>query len=80
MHASLYTLKQQVKMVCESKAEEFHLLGYEQVSAEEIWECIVSSYKKEVPALHQIVGDIYSLRVTKFMNWLTMRIYQGDFN
>jgi hypothetical protein len=80
MNIALEELKEQMKMMCESKAEEFHMIGYEQVTADEIWECVSSAYKKGIPATHQIVADIFSLKVTKFMNWLTMKVYQGDFN
>jgi hypothetical protein len=70
-------LKEQLWSLCQSKAYEFKMLGYEHVTAEEIWECVTSKYKKGVPRLHQVVNDILSLKVTKFMNWMTMKIYQG---
>lgn len=76
---SLEELKGQMLQICKSKAEEFHMLGYENVTAEEIWECVASAYKKEVPMLHRVVNDILSLRVTKFMNWMTMKVYRGEF-
>ncbi len=65
--------------LCQSKAEEFHLLGYDQVTAGDIWACVSDSYtKKGMPQLHQIVSDILSLRTTKFMNYLTMNAYKGN--
>jgi hypothetical protein len=65
--------------LCESKAEEFRLLGYDQVTAEDIWACVSEKYKKKgPPQLHQIVSDILSLRTTKFMNYLTMSAYKGN--
>ncbi|MEW9667245.1 post-transcriptional regulator [Ammoniphilus sp. 3BR4] len=76
---SLEDLKNQMKQVCKSKAEEFHLLGYENVTSEEIWECVASAYKKEIPPVHRAVNDILSLKVTKFMNWMTMKVYRGEF-
>ena len=72
-------LRIEMRPICQSKAEEFHLLGYEHVSAEEIWDCVASRYKSSVPALHQVVNDILSLKVTVFMNWMTMRVYRGEF-
>jgi len=69
-----------VKQLCESKADEFRLLGYEEVKAEEVWECVSDKYHKSgTPSLHQIVSDILSLRVTQFMNFITLRIYRGEF-
>ena len=71
-------LKKEMRSICQSKAEEFHLLGYEHVTRLEIWECISNTYHKEIPALHKVVNDILSLSVTKFMNWMTMKMYRGE--
>ncbi|GFN33597.1 post-transcriptional regulator [Paenibacillus xylaniclasticus] len=68
-----------VQTLCESKAEEFRLIGYEHVEAEEIWSCVSSKYHKSgQPALHTIVNDILSLKVTTFMNQLTLNAYRGS--
>lgn len=61
-----------VEELCNSKAEEFALLGYEGVTGQEIWDCVSEKYRKGTPALHQIVSDILSLKTTQFMNWITM--------
>lgn len=72
-------LSKSIEELCLSKAEEFQLIGYEHVTGQEIWECISDSYhKKGTPPLHQIVNDILSLKVTKFMNWMTMSIYKDN--
>ncbi|RKD23926.1 hypothetical protein BEP19_05735 [Ammoniphilus oxalaticus] len=75
---SLEELEREMGAICQSKAEEFHLLGYEQVSADEIWECVSTNYAQEVPPLHKVVNDILSLTVTKFMNWMMMKMYRGE--
>ncbi|MCZ8514617.1 hypothetical protein O9H85_19755 [Paenibacillus filicis] len=63
--------------LCRSKAEEFRMLGYEQVIGKDIWDCVSDKYKKTgIPPLHRIVNDILSLKVTGFMNWMTMSIYK----
>jgi hypothetical protein len=70
-------LNELIENICTSKAEEFRMIGYEHVTGEEVWECVSDKYKKTgMPALHQIVNDILSLKVTKFMNWMTMSIYK----
>ena len=67
-----------IEELCNSKAEEFHLIGYEHVTGKEVWECVNSKYeKKGQPELHQIVNDILSLKATQFMNFMTMSIYKG---
>lgn len=64
--------------LCKMKAEEFIQLGYSQVTADEIWECVRSQYKKSgPPALHQMVNDILTLKVSDFMNWMTLQAYKG---
>lgn len=69
-----------IESLCESKAEEFRMLGYEQVQSRDIWECVSDKYHKHgMPPLHRIVNDILSLKVTQFMNWNTMNIYKGIF-
>ena len=68
-----------IEQLCLSKAEEFHLLGYENVTGKEIWECVSDAYAKHgVPLLYQIVNDILSLKVTDFMNWMTLQAYKQD--
>lgn len=71
-------LNETLENLCNSKAEEFHMLGYDAVDGKEIWLCVSDKYNKiGTPQLHEIVNDILSLKVTKFMNWLTMRMYKG---
>lgn len=67
-----------IESLCESKAAEFRMIGYEHVTGREIWECISEKYAKTgEPAMHQVVNDILSLKVTKFMNFLTISAYKG---
>ncbi|WP_010498689.1 post-transcriptional regulator [Paenibacillus elgii] len=71
-------LSRVIEEICRSKAEEFRMIGYEQVTGEEIWECVSDKYHKTgVPPLHRIVNDILSLKATQFMNWMTMSIYKN---
>jgi hypothetical protein len=73
---SIEELNQWIERLCITKSEEFHLLGYEHVTGQDVWDCVSNTYSKGMPRLHQIVNDILSLRVTKFMNWMTMSIYK----
>ncbi|GIP31400.1 post-transcriptional regulator [Paenibacillus sp. J2TS4] len=71
-------LEEVIMHLCQMKAEEFAASGYEQVSANEIWSCVSDKYSKTgQPALHQLVNDILSLSVPKFMNWMTMQAFKG---
>ncbi|MFV9510925.1 post-transcriptional regulator [Tepidibacillus sp. LV47] len=67
----------QLEALCQSKAEEFHLMGYKGITAKEIWQCVSEKYQNEMPPLHRVVNDILSLKVTTFMNWLTLNAYKG---
>lgn len=69
-----------LKQLCNSKAEEFQMMGYENVFGEDIWACVSERYAKSgYPRLHRIVNDILTLKVTQLMNWMTMSALKGDF-
>lgn len=67
--------KEDVFPVILSKTEEFHLLGYNTVKPEEVWECLLSKLerRKDDYQLHQFVAEIFRLSVNEYMNWLTIQ-------
>jgi hypothetical protein len=67
-------LTEAIEQVCNSKAEEFRLLGYEQVTGAEVWECVSQKYKV-IPPLHRVINDVLTLKTNVFMNWLMIRAY-----
>ncbi len=73
--------KKQLEPVLESKAEEFGLYGYDEVSASEIWECMTKKkWRKQNIAekmMHELVADVYSLKVGEFMSFMTVEAYKG---
>jgi len=72
-------LNDTIAQLCLSKAEEFKMIGYDQVTGADVWECVSDKYhKKGVPALHAIVNDILSLKITQFMNYITLSMYKGE--
>lgn len=68
-------LSSMIEELCHSKAKEFKVIGYD-VEAADIWKCVSSRYKKEMPPLYQIVNDILSLKATKYMNWAMIEAYK----
>jgi hypothetical protein len=73
-------LQECMEDLCRSKAEEFVMIGYEHVTAEDIWICVSEKYQKNgMPALHRLVNDILTLKITQFMNWMTMNAYKGTY-
>jgi hypothetical protein len=72
-------MNEMIEQLCVSKAEEFRMIGYDQVTGADVWECVSDKYhKKGTPALYQVVNDILSLKVTQFMNFITLSMYRGE--
>lgn len=72
-------MNETIEQLCLSKAEEFHMIGYEHVSGADVWECVSDKYhKKGTPPLYEVVNDILSLKVTQFMNFITLSMYRGE--
>lgn len=72
-------LNDAIENLCRSKAEEFRMIGYEHVTGAEVWECVSQKYDKNgIPPMHQLVNDILSLKVTQFMNYMTISAYRGS--
>lgn len=71
-------LSKQIEQLCNSKAEEFLLLGYKNISGKTIWECVSEKYSDPLPEIHKIVNDILTLKATSYMNWITMKMYKSS--
>lgn len=71
--------KEDVMPALTSKKEEFHMLNYDRVTEEEVWECVLAKLKKEKEfvRIHHLVKMILTLKVTDYMNWLTIGAYKG---
>lgn len=69
--------------VIQSKIEEFHLLGYDRISDDELWECMLNKvWKKKQKVkdkmLHQLVEDVLGLSINDYMNYLAMEARKGN--
>lgn len=72
-------LRKEVKVVLDSKLEEFSLLGYEQVSEQELWDFLTKKKWRKVTEpklLHEIVADIMSIKVGEFINYATVEAFK----
>lgn len=68
-------LRKDVQIVLHSKLEEFSLLGYGQVSEQELWGFLHrKKWRKltEPKLLHEVVADIMSIKVGDFINYATV--------
>ncbi|MCF6138066.1 post-transcriptional regulator [Pseudalkalibacillus berkeleyi] len=71
----------QVGPALKSKMEELHFMGYESVTEDEIWKCILSRAKKQKEEewrIHQVINTIMRLSTNDFMNWLTIQAVTDD--
>ena len=71
-------LRSCIEDLCDSKAEEFKMYGYEDVTGEQIWACVSEGYRRGWPRLNRLVNDIMSLKANRFMNWLMLSVYKTD--
>ncbi|MFD3449378.1 post-transcriptional regulator [Microbacteriaceae bacterium 4G12] len=72
--------REQLQLVLDSKVEEFHMLGYDRVTAQEIWECLKGKKWKRLTGdvkLHQLVNDILTLSTGDYMTYLTVEAYKA---
>lgn len=71
--------KDDVRPALISKMEEFHLIGYDRATVEELWDCVLAKLKKEKEfvRIHNLVRIILTLKATDYMTWLTVDAYRG---
>jgi hypothetical protein len=74
---SISDYEQELFELCKDKAQEFAFLGYEHVSAEDIYKCAKVLIRKN-ERLHEMVAAILSLQVSQFMNFETMNAFKGS--
>lgn len=63
-----------------TKQSEFKLVGYTEVTRDEIWRCLEEKVWKGNPKkrLHEVVMDIFQLSTTTYMSFMTVRALQAD--
>ena len=63
-----------VSPAIQSKLEEFTMLGYPTIKADEIWDFLQAKKWKRTPelSLHKIVNDIIVLKVGEIINYQTV--------
>lgn len=66
--------KEKVYIVLKSKEKEFAMLGYQEIDAEDIWECLDEYiWKKDrIKRLYEVVADIFQLQVHTYMDYLAI--------
>src|SRR5690625_758617 len=66
--------REKVDAVLESKRNEFELLGYQDISTDDIWRCIVDNIwkGKEFIRLYEVVQSIFHLKIHKYMDYIAL--------
>lgn len=72
--------KQMVTPFLNSKAEELHLMGYNQATKEDVWDCLVEKVWKGHPdkRIYEVVADIMHLNSSIYLSYLTVKSYEND--
>jgi hypothetical protein len=69
----------QVKPALASKLSEFHLLGYDSVAENELWEFLCKKKWKKIKEemkLYEVIQEILSVRVSDYMSYATIEAYK----
>ncbi|WP_170289321.1 post-transcriptional regulator [Metabacillus lacus] len=71
--------RQHVKPYITSKLEEFKLLGYDDISEEELWAFLINKKWKKVQELmlYELVADIAGTKVSDVLNYSRIQAYQN---
>ncbi|WP_152654734.1 post-transcriptional regulator [Oceanobacillus sp. CFH 90083] len=72
--------KEMVYPALKSKQEELEMLGYEQATPEDVWRCLSVKVwnRKSEKRLHEIVQDIFHLKSSVYLSYLTIQSYEND--
>ncbi|MBY0060751.1 post-transcriptional regulator [Priestia aryabhattai] len=79
-HPFISASKELIQPVLSSKMEEFHMLGYEEVTENDLLSYLeMKKWKKEKElSLHQVVNDILSVKITQVMSYVTIESFKSD--
>ena|SRR5690625_4667852 len=72
--------KQEIFPALMSKKDELILMGYSEVTIEDIWTCLVNHVwvNNREKNLYEVVQDVLHLPSHTYMNYLTLNVLQSD--
>ena len=71
--------RQTLHFVIKSKCDEFAILGYNDVTLDQLWEYLLIKKWKKIDDnvhFHQIVNDVLSVKVGDFMHFKTIEAFK----
>lgn len=71
--------REEVEPALDVKLDEFRLLGYEQVKADELWSFLIKKKWKTPKSdirLFEIVEEVLGIKVGEFINFTTVEVYK----
>lgn len=72
--------RKEVKEVLHSKVDEFHMLGYDSITEDIVWEYLTNKKwrrPKEDIHIYEIVNDIYTLKVSDVVSYSQIEYLKG---
>lgn len=77
---SVQEWKKEVEPALRSKQGDFKIIGYAEVSKEEIWQCLEEKVWKGNPEkrLYEVVEDIFHLSTATYMSFMTVNALKVD--
>lgn len=71
--------RQELEPAILSKVDEFHFLGYDRATSDEVWECTLYQLRKakEFMHVHAFVNQLLTLKPQTYMTWLTAQSYRN---
>lgn len=73
---SVQEWKDEVRIVLESKRNEFESFGYQEITIDSIWQCLIERIweKDEQKRLYEVVQSILQLPIHTYMDFLALHL------
>ena len=77
---TIHEWKKHVEPALLSKESEFKQFGYQDVNADDIWNCLINQVwkKDENKRLYEIIQDIFHLKAGTYMNYIRIHALHAE--
>jgi len=72
--------KEMIEPALDVKVEEFHLMGYDQATSEDIWNCLLKKIWNGNPKkrIYEVIADIFHLKTNVYLSYLTVEAHTSE--